>query len=51
MGDQSVDLSELKQTYIVSDITYDKKSATFEQLTLYPTYFTLYQEQGGGLGL
>ena len=30
MSDQSVDLSELKHTYTVSDITYDKKSATFE---------------------
>ena len=30
MSDQSVDLSELKHTYTVSDITYDKKKATFE---------------------
>ena len=30
MSDQSVELSELKQTYTVSDITYEKKSATFE---------------------
>ena len=30
MSDQSVGLSELKPTYTVSDITYGKKSATFE---------------------
>ena len=30
MSDQSVDLSELKHTYTVSDMKYDKKKATFE---------------------
>ena len=30
MSDQSVDLSELKHTYTVSDIKHDKKKATFE---------------------